>query len=212
MLTKRGLLTVADAASQLGRLVSRFLVPRKAVYDTTLLKPKHHWLLDIPAQLTRDQMILDAFVIERRHLLVKGVAEHVRNTSEYEQSVVASVLTLQVREARELSWGDGLLGPTSTLAGFGNARVARRIAIHTFELAVDEVVVRGDEAAVIMSCAEDVGGLFLFVSPMTLERQLTTHASRYRRTAALRVWRAADVQHCLAWQLCPDGAVFVLRQ
>lgn len=38
--------------------------------------PKHHWMLDIPAQLVRDGLIADAFVIERQHLTVKVCARH----------------------------------------------------------------------------------------------------------------------------------------
>ncbi len=35
-------------------------------------KPKHHWLLNVPAQIAKDNVVLDAFVIERQHVLVKA--------------------------------------------------------------------------------------------------------------------------------------------
>jgi len=40
-------------------------------YGIAHIKPKHHWLMHIPSQLEKHQAILDAFVVERQHLLVK---------------------------------------------------------------------------------------------------------------------------------------------
>eukprot|EP00974_Lingulodinium_polyedra_P045137 4329648-Lingulodinium_polyedra.AAC.1 len=41
-------------------------------YGAAFVKPTHHWLLDIPAQLHRDGPVLDAFVVERTRVVVKG--------------------------------------------------------------------------------------------------------------------------------------------
>ena len=40
--------------------------------EIAVIKPKHHWLMHVPQQIARDNAVIDAFVIERQHLLVKA--------------------------------------------------------------------------------------------------------------------------------------------
>ena len=101
------------AAIPLEVATSHFLECHKAAYGTVLVKPKHHWQLDVPRQLARDGMVLDAFVIERRHLDVKAVAEKVKNTSNYEASVLSSLSTVQWRQAANMTCRCGLVGRTA---------------------------------------------------------------------------------------------------
>ncbi len=169
-------------------------------------------MLDLAPQLVRDSAIVDAFVIERQHLLVKRVAEHVKNTRVFNDAVLASVLTVQLREAKEVVVGDALIGRTSPLQGCPGMLVANKLSIHSWEMQVDEVVVRGREAAVILACASEGADLFIIVSPMAHVTDVTPHASKFRRTVGMAVWRAADAQHCLAWLSAPNGIVFVLRR
>ncbi len=68
MAAKTGLVTADEGSVQLENGTGRFLRLHQEAYGKDALKPKHHWLLDIPSQLRRDGMILDAFVIERQHL------------------------------------------------------------------------------------------------------------------------------------------------
>ena len=88
---KRGLLPIADAAVELQRvLVSHFRI-HKAAHGTNLVRPKHHWLLDCPPQVARDGCVLDTFVVERIHLQCRRIAEHTKNTSRFERSVLAGI-------------------------------------------------------------------------------------------------------------------------
>ena len=215
LLAKRGLLEVSRAAEQLNNCMVRFMELHKAVCDTTLLKPKSHWAMDIPQQIVRDRMVIDAFVIERQHILVKGIADHVKNTSHFDDSVLASTFQLQLRNARKLTLGDGLLGRCNFLQGFPGVRVANKISIHSNTMDVDEIVCNQHlEAATIVACAAEADNLFLFVAPLALGERVTEHASRFRLDARpeLRVWRAVDVTQCLAWSPAPDGSVLVLRR
>ena len=91
MSCKDGLISAADAANLLDPAIANFFRAHQAAHGTASVKPKHHWLMDIPAQLRKDGLMLDAFVIERQHLFVKAVAEKVDNTSRYEGSVLASI-------------------------------------------------------------------------------------------------------------------------
>jgi hypothetical protein len=155
-------------------------------------------------------MMLDAFVIERQHLLVKSVAEHIRNTSQFEVSVLSSLINVQIRTVRELKIGDELMGRTSHLEGMPGVQVSDKMAIHNFIVAVHEVVLRGTEAGVVVACAREGPELFCFVAPMVKLAPVTVQAVKFRRTTTLAVWRAVDLQQCIAWKEDPDGAVLVL--
>ena len=89
----------------------RFLQLRKAVYGDSLLKPKHHWQLDVGRQFRRDGVVLDAFVIQRSHLAVKRVADYVENTRTFEVSLTGPdwMLLMEPPERRSLRPGPDLL-------------------------------------------------------------------------------------------------------
>ena len=209
---KQGLVPADDGAAQLEVATQHFMVLHQRCYGNQHLKPKHHWLMDLGPQVRRDRMILDEFVIERQHLLVKSVAEHVRNTSKFEASVLSSLINAQIRTVRELKMGDELMGRTSLLEGMPSVLVANKMAIHSFTVTVDEVVLRGHEAGAVLACAREGVELFLFVAPMVKLAKVTEQAAKFRRTTTLAVWRAVDVQHCIAWKEDPDGAVLVLAR
>ena len=190
---------------------SQYLEAHKIAYGTQHVKPKTHWLMDIGPQLRRDNMVLDAFVIERQHLLVKSVAEKIANTTSFEESLMSSVFTVQLRQCREQVIGDGLVGRTARLPKYLGALVADKVSVHGFELRVDDVVMKDDQPATIVACASEGLALFLVVDPMLELLRLTAHAGRFRPTQELAVWRAHDVSSCLAWRCSEDGTVLVVR-
>jgi hypothetical protein len=212
LVIKQGVVPAADGAAQLEAATQNFMVLHQGCYGSRHLKPKHHWMLDVGPQVRRDRMILDAFVVERQHLLVKAVAEHVKNTSQYEVSVLSSLLNVQIKTVRELDLSDQLVGRTSQLEGMPGVLVANKMAIHSFTVTVDEVVLKGLEAGVVLACAREALELFCFVAPMVKLAQVTEQAAKFRRTTTLAIWRAADLQHCIAWKEDADGAVLVLAR
>ena len=127
MLCKRCVTAPADAAKQLRIATAKHLRLHLAAYGPSGVRPKHHWMLDIADQICRDGLLLDCFVIERKHLHVKAVAEHVRNTSVFERSVLAGVTNVQLQRAKEASevclrgrqtqWGAALLAPHMACLG-----------------------------------------------------------------------------------------------
>ncbi len=124
--------------------------------------------------------------------------------------MLSSLINVQIRTVRELKLGDELLGRTSLLEGMPGVLVANKMAIHNFTMTVDEVVVKGLEAGVVLACAREGLELFCFVAPMVKLAQVTEQAAKFRRTPTLAIWRAADLQHCIAWKEDADGAVLVL--
>lgn len=208
---KRGLRRPAEAADELDRLMQLHLGMHLAAYGDAYLKPKNHWLMDVPDQLRRDGVILDAFVIERMHLAVKAVAEPVKNTKSFEQSVMSSLLTKTLSSDREGDFGDGLLGRTQRLPGLGvDILLGDAMRVLGVDLFVDDVVLRGQAAGFVRACALEGGELFFFVAPLQEEPRITEHCSVGRLMPELAVWPAAQVCHALAWRHRADGTVLVL--
>jgi len=209
---KDGLLSADDAAGLLDVAIARYYAAHQRAYGADVIKPKHHWLTDIPEQLRRDGLMLDAFVIERQHLFVKSVAEAVDNTSQYEESVAASLLVLQIQQAEGGgSYYDRLLGKTSRLDGFPpSVRVANKMTIGCSHIAVHDIVTRDRDLGVVVACAADNGELLLIVSTMAKVADVTKNVVKARSTGVLAVWRPMECREALAWRRDPDGSVLVL--
>lgn len=204
-------MSVAEAAAQLDHGTARFLRLHQEAYGRALLKPKHHWLLDIPSQFRRDGMVLDAFVIERQHLMVKGVAEHIDNTSNFEVSLCSSILTLQLQEGDDDALFDGLIGRTSRLEGFPNAVVANSLTVGSTVIRVGDLVTRTPDAGVVVACALEGATLFVIVALAVKVADVTPTAVRLRRTEQLAFWRAAEVRTTLGWRPEADGTTLLLH-
>ena len=211
LITKRCTADVVQAANRLAVAASEHLRLHIVAYGTVHVKPKHHWTLDVPAQILRDGCVLDAFIIERTHLLVKSIAEHVRNTSGYERSVLSGVLSRDFKTAEATSLGDSLLGKVADLPGHPGIRVADKMAIFTFEVAIDDVILRGDAAGIVVACVLEHGRLMAVVDVMVQVEVVSNHTRAFRLSGMADVWLATEISHCIAWYCKPDGSFVVIR-
>ena len=127
MLCKRGIAAPAETAAQLRVATAKHLRLHLEAHGSSGVRPKHHWVLDIPDQILQDGLLLDSFVIERKHLHVKAIAEHVKNTHVFERSVLAGVTNVHMQRARECTdaalrgrrkqWGAAVLAPHMAFLG-----------------------------------------------------------------------------------------------
>ena len=60
-------------------------------YGEGAVIPKHHLYKHIPAQIQRDQMLLDTFVHERKHRCIRRVGESITTRDAWEASVLSRV-------------------------------------------------------------------------------------------------------------------------
>jgi hypothetical protein len=209
MQAKRCLANVDDVARVLDRALSEHLRLHIAAHGTGYVKPKHHWMADVSSQLRRDKCVLDAFIIERRHLAVKRVAEHVKNTSCYERSVLSSLVVADF--ANEYSSFHGLLGPTAALPWLPGFLVADKMSIFGFDVVVGEVVMRGSEVGEVAACCVDEArSLQTIVKVYRQVARVASHCVRCAKSEQLVVWLAAELAHCTAWRHRADGNVDVL--
>ena len=93
---------------------------------------------------------MDAFVVERLHLRVKGPVEaHLKNTRTFEKSTLAAVMNEQ---ARRLHAGGitGLVGATRLV---GNTLYAKRLEASSMYVTAGDIVVRHGVCGECTACA-----------------------------------------------------------
>jgi hypothetical protein len=211
---KRCTVPIVQGVRDLRRAVTIHLRLHVEAYGTARVVPKHHWLLDIPGQIAADGMVLDAFVIERQHLTVKGVVEHVRNTTVFERSVLSSVCSLTANQALEVSFGNSLIGSKPAPALGPEAVVGRSMLLFGFSVAVEDVVLRTScrTAGVVLACCGEGSSLYAVVEKLTAVGQQSQHARAWKLARVQEVWPAEDIEHCLGWYARDDGSWVVLER
>ena len=92
-LAKKRLIALPQAADRLNGQLTKWLDLHTAAYGEDRVKPKFHWMFDVAEHMSRDDILMDQFIVERLHLLVKHHAERCDNpTKRYERAVLSGVL------------------------------------------------------------------------------------------------------------------------
>lgn len=206
---KRGVMTINDSAAALRAVLERHMTLHLAAYGDEGIRPKHHWNMDIPSQLVRDQLMLDTFVIERTHLTVKQVADDVKNTHRFERSVMAGVLNITLKPTASGGWSHALLGNVREMEG--GILTSARMRVHGLNLAIGDVVMYREICGKVTACLLVGGILHAVVDSFTKEGNHTLHWGRWRMSGEQAVWIAASLHHCMAWRPALNDTVLVLR-
>jgi hypothetical protein len=204
---------VGEASAALQQATRRHLQLHVLAYGDRYVKPKHHWMQDVAPQIAADNLVLDAFVIERVHLRIKAAAENVDNTSSFERSVLSSALTSHLQALKGWRPGGGLLGRTAVLDTLAGVMIADRMSIFGVSFSVDDVVLRGDTVGILVACLRQDGELYGLVREMRKEGDdITGHAASYVYRGGQTVWAANELQLALAWRHRSDESVLVIRR
>ncbi len=208
---KRGTGAPQNMADPLQAALASHLELHKAAYGDTWLRPKHHWMMDIPGQLRRDKVIVDTFVIERHHNQIKMLAEPIKNTLTFEESLLAGVLVVGQRsQPKQYS---GLQGRAVPLPGHAGVLVSDRLLFDGLVVATNDIVFNGATPGLVLACCSELGEVMVVVDPLRLLRGLSAHSAVYEHRAGdlLEVWGARDLSPALGWYSADDGALTVLQ-
>ena len=151
-------------------LMRKFMENHKAAYELELMRPKHHYAFHNCLQMLQQGSIIDCFVHERKHQVVKRAASAVKNTTSFENSVLGQVLLEQTRQL-QADIGDGLIGKVEqqpSLAKAFNAQIAsvsQKLRFRGVVFGIGDVVVYNGQAAVIKACVES-SGLYYFLAEL----------------------------------------------
>ena len=126
LMCKRGVIAPQVGAARLQRALGAHMTWHNRAYGDQHIRPKHHWMFHVGPQLSRDGAIIDAFVVERGHLLVKSIAEHCKDTTCYEATVMAGVVNQQFKNASVAKLGSGLRG---TISDWHHVEVAAQMTV-----------------------------------------------------------------------------------
>ncbi|CAE8715593.1 unnamed protein product, partial [Polarella glacialis] len=183
----------ADLCDQLAAAQSQHLKLFVQSYGAEAGRPKHHFSLRLPSQIKRDKLILDVWVHERKHRLIKSSARAVSRAPDHEKCVMSLVAETQLDELGKWSNNACLSGPSSTqpdlavLFNSGQAACADNLALPWGKIAVGDVLVSPDSAMVVQACLQLDSFSRLIVSPFTLRS----------RTGRLRVWVVHETNNVL---------------
>ena len=161
---KRGAIGIEQGAATLQAALERHLTLHVTAYGEDLVRPKHHWLYHVAPQFQRDGVILDTFVVERGHLLVKRIAEHNKNTSCYESSVMAGVINQMFKNASVSNLCSGLRGG---IAMWDGLPVSNQMVVLGLQVAAGDIVFCSGSAGQVLACLSDGDRLYALVDEMT---------------------------------------------
>jgi hypothetical protein len=203
-------IAMEQAASLLKPAIDDHMRKHLAVYGTDYIKPKHHWMYDVAEQFETHPFVLDCFIIERLHLRVKASAEAVHDTTTFERSVLASVMTSQRKHLHEICDFTGLLGRTAPFPGC-DALVADALEHKGLRISFGDIVLHaGGAAGQVIACVLEDEALLLVVEVMQFASTVSPHSAKWRCTKLQQTWDVESVQLALAWY-AEGQLVVVLR-
>lgn len=142
--------------------------------------------------------------------LLKGIAEHVRNTSTFEQTVLAGVLNVVFDRADTMDYRDSLLGRRAVLPECHSATVADKAVIRSFEVTRGDVIAHGDAIGITVACFEEDGEIGVLVETTSLRGRLGAHTVRVERSGSMAAWSTGGIALCLAWKAVSETELVVV--
>ena len=142
---------------------------------------------------------------------VKPEGELMRNTSSFEEGVLALVLCRQLHDLENGELHDGLRGrhvawPWATGARISDALISGGMNVH-----VDDVVFCGRAAGVCLACLDDAGELLLLVELLELEEELSPQSASWLQTTRRAFWSAESCELAPAWREEGGNSLVVIR-
>ena len=195
-----------DLLVQLEAAIDMMIALQIAAYGESVIRPKHHRMQHIASQIRKHKFVIDAFVIERLHLLIKEALLQAHNPLIFEASLLRIVLLKQF-EVLKGTIMYGLVGSSAPLCGFLGARVAREMRCFGMTIAVGDVVFRDEGVGKVTACVLEGSRLFTIVQVWLVQGFVTPHSRKCQPTAASEAWPAEHLEIALAWYVDGDHTV-----
>ena len=171
------------------------------------IRPKHHRMQHIPGQIRRDLLVLDAWIIERLHLIFKDLLSHIRATQCYEVSMLRGCCIKQM-EALKAKIFYGLLGRVSPLPSIPGARAAKQLYCCGMTVSVTDFVFRARVLGLVEACVEEMGSVYVLVQVHRVVQQI--HGTfKWQPIGEIQAWDAEEIEPASAWYQEPDGVVIL---
>ena len=132
-----------------------------------------------------------------------------RNTSSFEEGVLALVLCRQLHDLENGELHDGLKG--RHVAWATGVRISDALISGGMNVHVDDVVFCGRDVGVRFACVDDVGDLLLLVELLELEEELSPQSASWLQTTRRAFWSAESCELATAWREEGGNALVVIR-
>jgi hypothetical protein len=186
----------------------------KRAYGSDWTRPKNHYAYHVPDQAERDGMLLDTFVLERKHQPIKASAQHIKNTQSFERSVLSRVLVSQERRVLEYSFGNTkMLGKVMTDQSLLGRAVVFSWRVRTtgsVTVSSGDVVATNGTYLEVRACAKMDDQFFLVGNELQVLEKQSTSACTCLRSARLSYTPVDSARHVHAWAIQSDGSYVVL--
>ena len=205
MMTRRGVIDLGRAASEVRIAARAHLVAHKAAYGDDGIVPKDHWPFDVAETFERDSAkpqrtwhVFDALVMERLHLRVKGLVEHIDDPSRFERTLLAGSSNEQIRRLNIGQRQGGLQGRTHQ---DGTTFWATDVSVWGMSISVGDIVWMGDLCGEVAACALDSrdGTHLLAVEMLDVTARVSQHSVRVTHSGRFRMLPVQDCNQAAAW-------------
>ena len=163
-------------------------------FGTRKIKPKHHRTQHIPKQIRKAKFVLDAFIIERLHLVVIDCL--VCNTRFFEQSVLRGVCLKQITDCNT-SLFQGLIGHSQPW-GEGES-IAQEMVHAGLRVAVGDVMLRHANAGFVTACISRGAVLYAIVEVWRFVAAVTPGSMRFEPTSNFEAWSAEELEQVIVF-------------
>ncbi len=214
MKLKKGYASEPDAElliRQLEATLDRAMELQMHVFGPASFRPKHHRMQHIANQIRDFGVVIDAFIIERLHLVLKDVLKNVHNPHIFETSLLRNCMARQIKALNDHAAVYGLVGKTAPLDACPGATAAQDMRFCGMRLASGDVVLRAGVAGEITLCATEGDRCFVIVNVWSEAGVVTAYSRRWQKTDSHQAWPAEDVEPCLAWYTEEGGSIIALE-
>ena len=211
MLLKKGHAAAAHRRVLLERLrdaVDESIALHIEAYGTALIRAKHHRMQHIADQI--DEAVVDAFTIERLHLLCKEILTTHHNPVDYEASLMRGFCLKQIMACRKTIL-HGAIGSTSPFPGFPGATMSTRMRYAGMDVCNGDFVYRGAALGRIIACVHQDEDCYVIAEVWGKIGRVSDNSSRWRRGADnSSIWHAGEFEQAVAWY-CDGEDIICLR-
>jgi hypothetical protein len=192
-----------ELLAELRAAVDTMISSHVHAYGDGMIRPKHHRMQHMADQIQNVDVVIDAFIIERLHLVVKDALSRVHNPKDFEASLMRYICNNHLQTIRGSDLG--LVG-AAHVPGF-DAVVAHSVRLRGLTVSRGDLVQRNGVVATVLACSREASEYVLIVDAMRLERAVTPYADAWKPTGTQEIWPAMEAEHLRAWYSDGDCVV-----
>ena len=191
------------------RTYSAYMAAAVRAHGERKILPKHHMGMHLPLQVQRDNCVLDAITLERKHFGLKQVAEHLQNTMAFERTTLSRAIRGQLRVLQTASLDDGLKGRSLEA---GDMTLADKVRWNGMTFVKGDVMQRASgEICFVEAGAAHLSGLGAIVTKLCVHDRYDNYCVGIR-DGTFQLTRFLDGdRHAICWYEDGASSVVIIR-